>query len=186
MGKLEDTPKKHSPDEVAYEFIETNIITLEQEKKDNDILLNNEKTSIAKKNNLLYFVTTQRQAMFKLFELLIDFLEQRIPTTKNNEELLKSYEELKKLNMHILKNQKLYGTNAGYSGVTVTLEYSGYTIDGLVYRDYPDGYTHISGVTSGTTETFFQDEIYNGMITRNEHFLGFVDDPQIFSDVFVE
>jgi hypothetical protein len=24
------------------------------------------------------------------------------------------------------------------------------------------------------------------MITRNEHFLGFVDDPQIFSDVFVE
>ena len=56
----------------------------------------------------------------------------------------------------------------------------------MVYRDYPDGYTHISGVTSGTTQTFFQDEIYNGMITRNEHFLGFVDDPQIFSDVFVE
>jgi hypothetical protein len=82
--------------------------------------------------------------------------------------------------------KKLYGTNAGYTGVTVTSEYTGYTIDGLAYRDYEDGYTHISGVTSGTTETFFQDEIYNGMITRNEHFLGFVDDPQIFSDVFVE
>ena len=85
-----------------------------------------------------------------------------------------------------IDEKKLYGTNAGYTGVTVTSEYSGYTIDGLVYRDYEDGYTHISGVTSGTTETFFQDEIYSGMITRNEHFLGFVDDPQIFSDVFVE
>lgn len=85
-----------------------------------------------------------------------------------------------------IDEKKLYGTAGGYNGLTITSEYTGYTIDNLVYRDYPDGYTHISGVTSGSTETFFQDEIYNGMITRNEHFLGFVDDPQIFSDVFVE
>lgn len=82
--------------------------------------------------------------------------------------------------------KKRYGSAGGYDGLTITSEYTGYTIDNLVYRDYADGYTHISGVTSGNTETFFQDEIYNGMITRNEHFLGFVDDPQIFSDVFVE
>lgn len=85
-----------------------------------------------------------------------------------------------------LDEKKLYGTSAGYTGVTVTSTYTGYTIDGLVYRDYEDGFTHVSGVTSGTTETFFQDEIYNGMVTRSEHFLGFVDDPQIFSDIFVE
>jgi hypothetical protein len=85
-----------------------------------------------------------------------------------------------------IDEKKLYGTEGGYVGLTITSEYTGYTIDNLVYRDYEDGYTHISGVTSGNTETFFQDEIYNGMVTRNEHFLGFVDDPQIFSDVFVE
>ena len=47
--------------------------------------------------------------MFKLFELLIDFLEQRIPTTKNNEELLKSYEELKKLKEdHIINIEQIH------------------------------------------------------------------------------
>ena len=92
-----------------YEFIETNIITLDQEIKYNEGLLNDEKTSITKKKILLFFVTTQRQAMFKLFELLIDFLEQRIPTTKNNEELLKSYEELKKLKEdHIINIEQIH------------------------------------------------------------------------------
>lgn len=85
-----------------------------------------------------------------------------------------------------IDEKKQYGSEGSYVGLTITSEYTGYTLDNLQYRDYPDGYTHISGMTSGSTETFFQDEIYNGMITRNEHFLGFVDDPQIFSDVFVE
>lgn len=85
-----------------------------------------------------------------------------------------------------IDEKKLYGANASYTGLTVTSEYTGYTINDLVYRDYEDGYTYISGVTSGTTQTFFQDEVYNGMVTRNEHFLGFVDEPQIFSDIFVD
>lgn len=85
-----------------------------------------------------------------------------------------------------IDEKRLYGANAGYTGLTITSEYTGYTINDLVYKDYEDGYTYISGVTSGTTQTFFQDEIYNGMVTRNEHFLGFVDEPQIFSDIFVD
>jgi len=77
---------------------------------------------------------------------------------------------------------KKYGDNDEYSGITITSGYTGYTIDGLEYRDYPDNYTYISG----TTEEYYFDEIYNGMITRNEHFLGFVDEPTIYSDIFVD
>jgi hypothetical protein len=90
---------------------------------------------------------------------------------------------------------KIYGKSMFYSGVTITTEYTedlgivnvtGYTIDGLYYKDYPDGFTYISGTTNGTTISFFNDEIYNGMITRNEYFLGFIDEPIIYSDVFIE
>jgi len=76
---------------------------------------------------------------------------------------------------------QLYGSSA-YSGLTITTEYTGYTIDGLYYMDYPDGYTHITG----TTSPYYQDEVYQGMITRDEHLIGFVDLPQISSDIFVE
>lgn len=69
-----------------------------------------------------------------------------------------------------------------YSGITIYSGFTGYTIDGLEYRDYPDGYTYISG----TTEEYYIDEIYEGMITRNEHFLGFIDEPIIYSDIFIE
>jgi hypothetical protein len=85
-----------------------------------------------------------------------------------------------------IDEKELYGSDNGYSGVTTTSEYKEYQIDGLTYRDYNDGYTYISGVTSGSTQTFFTDEVYNGMVTRNEHFLGFIDEPQIFSDIFVD
>ncbi len=85
-----------------------------------------------------------------------------------------------------IDEKELYGSDNGYSGVTTTSEYKEYQIDGLTYRDYNDGYTYISGATSGSTQTFFTDEVYNGMITRNEHFLGFIDEPQIFSDIFVD
>lgn len=81
---------------------------------------------------------------------------------------------------------QLYGSSS-YSGVT---EYytdqgdlvTGYTIDGLYYIDYSDGYTHITG----STASYYQDEIYQGMITRDEHLIGFLDTPQISSDIFVE
>ena len=81
---------------------------------------------------------------------------------------------------------QLYGSSE-YSGVT---EYytsegylvTGYTIDGLYYMDYDGGYTHITGNTS----SYYQDEVYQGMITRDEHLIGFLDTPQISSDIFVE
>lgn len=81
--------------------------------------------------------------------------------------------------------KKLYGSNV-YTGVTtgVTegLIYSAYTIDNLSYRDYSDGLTTITGTTSGYTK----EEVFNKIITRNEHFIGFIDEPTIYSDVFVE
>jgi hypothetical protein len=81
--------------------------------------------------------------------------------------------------------KKLYGSSS-YTGVTTGstagLTYSGYTIEGLYYRDYSDGYTMITGTTSGYTK----EEVFNSVITRNEHFLGFIDEPTIYSDVFVE
>jgi len=81
---------------------------------------------------------------------------------------------------------KKYGQNT-YNGVvtgtdSVGLTYSGYTIDNLTYRDYDDGHTTITG----TTTSFQQEEVFNKMLTRNEHFIGFIDEPSIYSDVFVE
>ena len=82
--------------------------------------------------------------------------------------------------------KKLYGNN-GYNGVTIGVgsdgvSYSGYTIDNLNYIDYSDGYTMITGTTYG----FTKEEVFNNLIARNEHFLGFIDDPVIYSDIFVE
>lgn len=77
---------------------------------------------------------------------------------------------------------KLYGSGNQYTGLTITSGYTGYTIDGLSYIDTPEGDT----IITGSTEDFYNEEVYNGMITRNEHFIGFIDEPQIFSDVFVE
>jgi hypothetical protein len=64
--------------------------------------------------------------------------------------------------------------------------YTGYTLpnDGgsLYYMDLEDGYTMITGTTSG----FTKEEVFNKVITRNEHFIGFIDDPTVYSDIFVE
>ena len=68
------------------------------------------------------------------------------------------------------------------TGITDNVTWSGYTIDDLYYRDFEDGFTMISG----TTSDFTKEEVINHMITRNEHFLGFIDEPIVFSDVFVE
>jgi hypothetical protein len=48
--------------------------------------------------------------------------------------------------------------------------------------DFADGYTMITGKTTN----FTKEEVINNVITRNEHFLGFIDDPTIYSDIFVE
>ena len=102
---------------------------------------------------------------------------------------------------------KGYGVNGTYSGITggtavidgVTLITSGYTIDGLSYTDYSDGNTQIegripahftelppTGYTYGNSTDYATEFVYNNMLTRNEHLIGFVDDTQIFSDIFVE
>lgn len=84
-----------------------------------------------------------------------------------------------------LSEKKLYGVN-NYSGITFGTDYlgtyTGYTIDNLRYMDYPNGYTMITGTTVGTSK----EEVFNKMITRNEHFLGFIDEPTIYSDIFIE
>ena len=68
------------------------------------------------------------------------------------------------------------------TGTESGLTYSGYTIDGLSYRDFSDGITVITGSTSG----YSKEEVINLVLTRNEHFIGFIDEPTIFSDIFVE
>ena len=75
-----------------------------------------------------------------------------------------------------------YGSVNAYSGLTITPNYTGYSINSLYYMDYEGGYTHITG----TTASYQNEEVYQGMVTRNEHLLGFIDEPQIFSDIFVE
>lgn len=76
---------------------------------------------------------------------------------------------------------KKYGVNE-YSGVTINDNISGYTINGLSYNDHPEGFTMITGNTNG----FTKEEIISLVLTRNEHLLGFVDEPAIYSDVFIE
>lgn len=112
-------------------------------------------------------------------EVTQDYLQDYRELTGKTENAFISFIGIGKSRIDELKK---YGSNNEYSGITITDEYTGYTIDGLSYRDYPDNMTYISG----TTDSYYMDEIYNGMITRNEHFLGFVDEPTIFSDVFVD
>lgn len=72
--------------------------------------------------------------------------------------------------------------NGVTTGTTDGTTWSGYTLDNLYYQDFSDGYTLITGSTS----TFTKEEVINRMITRNEHFIGFIDEPTIYSDIFVE
>jgi hypothetical protein len=86
---------------------------------------------------------------------------------------------------------KKYGETTVSSSLYTTGTYSGslftgYTLSSeenkLFYMDFSDGYTMITG----TTSAFTKEEVYNKVITRNEHFLGFIDDPTVYSDIFVE
>jgi hypothetical protein len=77
-------------------------------------------------------------------------------------------------------------TNGDLAGISWT----GYTFDvvgsntsiTLYYEDRSDGTTLITGSTANIT----QEAVINFMLTRNEHFLGFVEQPTVYSDVFVE
>jgi hypothetical protein len=83
-----------------------------------------------------------------------------------------------------LSEYKKYGGD-GYTiatNVDGETNTTGYTIDGVYYIDYPEGYTVLTGNTVG----FTKEEIIFEVLSRNEHFLGFVDEPKIYSDIFVE
>jgi hypothetical protein len=99
---------------------------------------------------------------------------------------------------------KKYGQTTVSSSMYVTglfsgSAYTGYTLEtgsiisgslntgsiptsSLWYMDFADGYTMITGKTSD----FSKEEVINNVITRNEHFIGFIDDPSVYSDIFVE
>lgn len=112
-----------------------------------------------------------------------NYLEDYTTLTGNTDESTISFLALGKSRIDEFKK---YGRSFIYSelttGSTEAGDYTGYTIDGLFYMDYADGYTHITGLTSN----YPNEELYQGMITRNEHLIGFLDEPQIYSDIFVE
>jgi hypothetical protein len=111
------------------------------------------------------------------------YLEDYTTLTGNTNESTISFLALGKSRVDEFKK---YGRSYIYSGLTTGStdagDYTGYTIDGLFYMDYADGYTHITGLTSN----YANEELYQGMITRNEHLIGFLDEPQIYSDIFIE
>jgi hypothetical protein len=81
-----------------------------------------------------------------------------------------------------LDQKKIYGSTGYTLDVIFTTGYTEYVIDDFTYRDYPDGYTIFTGSTVGIPK----EEIPNICLTRNEHFLGFIDEPTVYSDIFVE
>lgn len=87
----------------------------------------------------------------------------------------------------IIEKQIYGGSYTGTTTGTTTISgesfaYTGYTLDNLDYLDLSDGTTYISGSTAS-----FQDETeFTKKLTRNEHYLGFINEPMIYSDIFVE
>ena len=87
----------------------------------------------------------------------------------------------------IIEKQIYGGTYTGTTTGTITISgdsfiYTGYTLDGLDYLDLSDGTTYISGSTS----SFVSEAEFTKKLTRNEHYLGFINEPMIYSDIFVE
>ena len=107
-----------------------------------------------------------------------------------------------------LSELKKYGSSTGYTqtpqiGTYSGATFTGYTIDNLYYMDFSSSYTMITGsvpnyfssgskafqntnYVTGNTTQFVTEYVINNMLTRNEHFLGFVEQPRVYSDVFVE
>jgi hypothetical protein len=87
----------------------------------------------------------------------------------------------------IIEKQIYGGSYTGTTNGTTTIggesfAYTGYTLDGLAYLDLSDGITYISGNTSN----FVSEAEFTKKLTRNEHYLGFINEPMIYSDIFVE
>ena len=111
-----------------------------------------------------------------------------------------------------LSELKQYGSN-NYTqeltpGTFEDLTWTGYTIGNLTYQDFSDGTTQMTGTTptfrqdltgytiqngvettfeyvTGNTTDFATEYVINQMLTREEHFLGFVEQPRVYSDIFV-
>ncbi len=101
--------------------------------------------------------------------------------------------ELKKYGeTNVSSSMYVTGTFSGSAYTGYTLEtgsiISGSLVTGSIpsgslwYMDFADGFTMITGKTSN----FTKEEVINNVITRNEHFIGFIDDPSVYSDIFVE
>mgnify|MGYP003331326759 FL=1 len=92
--------------------------------------------------------------------------------------------ELKKYGSNQYIQDLEFGTtNDGVSYTGYTFTYTGQNTNAILhYRDRADGYTEIAGSTSG----FTKEEVFQQTLTRNEHFLGFVEEPRIYSDLFVD
>ena len=72
----------------------------------------------------------------------------------------------------------------GGSGVVnyLTSQLTGYTINNVDYIDYPDGTSIFVVASSGLTA----DMLVQSAITKNEVLLNVIDQPQLFSSVFIE
>jgi hypothetical protein len=111
-----------------------------------------------------------------------------------------------------LSELKQYGSN-NYTqelttGIFEDLTWTGYTIGNLTYQDFSDGTTQMTGSTpnfrqdltgytiqngvettfeysTGNTTDFATEYVINQVLSREEHFLGFVEQPRVYSDIFV-
>jgi hypothetical protein len=88
-----------------------------------------------------------------------------------------------------ITNQPVFsgvGPTAVYVGTIFGIDpnghYTGYTVNNVDYYDFSDGttisYVQSKGITS--------DMIHQSGITKNEYLIGVVDQPEIFSNVFIE
>ena len=67
--------------------------------------------------------------------------------------------------------------------ISTSFTYTGSNTNAILYyRDRADGFTEIAGNTSGYTK----EEVFEQALTRNEHFLGFIEEPRVYSDIFVD
>jgi hypothetical protein len=112
----------------------------------------------------------------------IDYINQLDNSTGLTENTTIKFMGIGKSRIEELRKYGQTTFNGVITGNTDGSIWSGYTLDNLYYRDFNDGYTMITGSTS----TFTKEEVINRMITRNEHFIGFIDEPTIYSDIFVE
>lgn len=94
-----------------------------------------------------------------------------------------------------LTDLQMYGSNQYQVGQTVNLagggygvvnyitsQYTGYTINNTDYIDYPSGISIFIVSSSGLTS----DMLVQSAITKNEVLMNVIDQPQLFSSVFVE